>query len=112
MAVDHPDTGTAVVTACGEIDAAGIDGFAEVLLTRTRGTVRVIVLDLRQVSFLCVGALEVLCRARLSTQHQGQDLRVVVTEHAVGRALDVVGLDDLPRVTALNAALDTEMERR
>ncbi|MDR7301774.1 STAS domain-containing protein [Haloactinomyces albus] len=93
LRVTQPRPDAVVLTASGEIDEATAAHLEEVLAPRLVAAVRMVVLDLSEVSFLGVPALQLLTRAHLRAREHGIELRLVATEHEVARALRIAKLD-------------------
>ncbi|MFD2469434.1 STAS domain-containing protein [Amycolatopsis silviterrae] len=65
LRVSHPAPGTAVVEVAGEVDLATAPRMAEVVESRLRSTVSLVIVDLRQTTFLGVAGLRALIRLSL-----------------------------------------------
>jgi anti-anti-sigma factor len=79
-----------VVEVAGSVDLLTAPELAEHLAD---GPPLVVVVDLRRVDFLAAAGLSVLVAANGQARQQQASLRLVVTTHAVRRALSVTGLD-------------------
>lgn len=83
-----------MVAVTGAIDLLTAPDLAEQLaVALADGTPLIVVVDLRQVDFLAAAGLSVLVEADQCARMQHTTLRLVVTTHAVRRALSVTGLD-------------------
>ncbi|GAA3565680.1 hypothetical protein GCM10022222_56830 [Amycolatopsis ultiminotia] len=60
LRVHHPGPRTALVEAIGEVDLASSARLAEVVESRLRSTVQLVVVDLRRTTFLAVSGLRTL----------------------------------------------------
>jgi anti-sigma B factor antagonist len=89
LARPHPDT--VVLTVRGEIDTLTAPAFtaaAEELLTASG---EILVMDLTEVRFLASSGLAVLITAAHRAEDRGIRLRLVVTNRAVRRPLEITG---------------------
>lgn len=90
--VEQPD-GTAHVVLEGELDIATSPG-AEAELKRVEGNgARLIVLDLRRLTFMDSTGLRLLVAADSRARESGRRLAIVRGPEAVHRVLEITGLD-------------------
>lgn len=82
-----------VVAVTGAVDLLTAPELAEQLAVALADAAPLVVVDLRQVDFLAAAGLSVLVAADQRARMQHTTLRLVVTTHAVRRALTVTGLD-------------------
>jgi anti-anti-sigma factor len=86
------DRGVAVVAVRGEIDLSNRAVLAEALSTATdTPDLRLLVCDLARVTFLSCAGISALVDVRSTVDGLDAELRVVVTEPAVLRVLDLTG---------------------
>lgn len=86
--VSYPESGTAVLTVAGEVDAATALRLEEMLQSRLCSQLARLVLDLSQVGFLAVAGLSVITAADLRARSSGADLVLVTGDNRpVTRAL-------------------------
>lgn len=76
LRVHWPSPGTAVVRVTGEVDLCTVGHLRDVVMTRLRSTLTMLVIDLSEVTFLAVAGLKVLVEANLLAQETGTDLYV------------------------------------
>lgn len=96
LRVSRPGSGTAVVHVRGEVDVLTAPRLTELLVTRLRGAIRTLVIDLSEVDFLGAAGLSALVHAELLARHRGVTLRVVAGDNrAALRPLTVTGLAGL-----------------
>ncbi|WP_280399341.1 STAS domain-containing protein [Nocardia carnea] len=76
----------------GELDAVGLDDFRALLGRCCREGCRVVVLDLRATTFLCLRAAAALAAAKSEAWRCGVELRLVSGRHDIERALVVTGV--------------------
>jgi anti-sigma B factor antagonist len=101
VSVRRPQARTVVVEVSGAMDLATAPRLEELLTSRLRSAVTLLILDLSRVCSLSSAAIGVLTRARLLAQQRGVTLRVAAgASPAAMRALDAAGL-----TTTLNAAV-------
>lgn len=81
-----------VLVAKGEIDVATAPALRD-RLYELCATGRIVVVDLREVSFLDSSALGVLVGARRRCRESGGDLRLVIDTPRVRRLFDITGLN-------------------
>jgi anti-anti-sigma factor len=93
LRIARPHHDAIVLSVIGDVDAATVTRFEEILLPRLSAAVGLVVVDLSAVDFLGVRGLELLHYAHLRANSRGLSLRVVVATHAVAHALRRVGLD-------------------
>jgi anti-sigma B factor antagonist len=82
-----------VVAVAGAVDLLTAPELAEQLAVALADAAPLVVVDLRQVDFLAAAGLSVLVAANQRARMQHTTLRLVVTTHAVRRALNITGLD-------------------
>lgn len=92
MQVHRPGRDVVVVSVSGELDGLRTPRLEELLTSRLKAVVDIVVVDLSQVSFLGVQALSLLTRAHRYAQARGIALRLVTGPPAVQRALRAGGL--------------------
>jgi anti-sigma B factor antagonist len=93
--ISRPQAGTVVLSVSGEIDtltAAPFTAATDELLTSTDDT---LVIDLSAVRFLASSGLAVLISAAHRAEERGIRLRLVVSNRAVRRPLEITGTDEL-----------------
>lgn len=83
-----------VVLMSGEVDAATLGEFSMHLNAGIGRAVRVLVVDLSQVTFLSIRGAEVLAEAQWRAGHDGVEIVLVTGRRAVDRTLAVTGLED------------------
>ncbi|WP_244223747.1 STAS domain-containing protein [Amycolatopsis circi] len=94
LRVRHPAPGTAVVEVAGEVDLATAPRLAEVVESRLRSTVGLVIVDLRRTTFLGVAGLRVLIRLKLLAAGADKDFYVDPgTAPAVRRLFSLFPLD-------------------
>lgn len=93
--IDNPDCLIARVE--GELDAVGLDDFRALLEGCRHGGCRVVVLDLRATTFLCIRAASALSGAKRDAWGHGVELRLVSGRHDIERALQITGVRHLFR---------------
>ncbi len=111
LQVERPRTDAVVLTFDGEIDEATTEHVAEVLSPRLVAALRVIVLDMSDVTFLGVAGLHLLDRARTHAHERGYGLRVVATHHEVVRALRAAELEPALASTVTDALAAADADR-
>jgi anti-anti-sigma factor len=93
VGVRRPHAGTVVVEVSGAMDLATAPRLDELLTSRLRSAVTVLILDLSGVTSLSSAGIGVLVRARLLAQQRGVALRVAGgAPSAVTRTLGAAGL--------------------
>ena len=93
VSVRRPRAGTVVVEVCGALDLATAPRLDELLTSRLRSAVTVLILDLSGVTSLRSAGVGVLVRARLLAQQRGVALRVAAgASRPAAQALDAAGL--------------------
>ena len=100
----HRDGATAVVTPCGEVDLATVCAL-RVALDKA-GRCAVLVLDLREMSFMDSSGVGVLVDERRRAGREGFCLRVVSGPPVVQRLLEVTGLARRLEFTELGGPAD------
>ncbi|MGJ7906757.1 STAS domain-containing protein [Actinopolyspora sp. H202] len=112
LRVTRPGPDAILLTAAGEVDSTTVTRFREVLLPRLSATAQLLVVDLGAVEFLNVSGLELLRYAHSQAFNRGMLLRLVVTTHAVRRAMWQTGLTTVleshPTVTSALEAVPEE----
>ena len=96
--VTHLD-GTAVVTMCGEIDAASTPTFFA-LVDQAVNAAPHVVFDMRDVWFMDSSGLAVFEYATREQQRRGGTITVRQPSRAVMRTMEITGLDRLVMVDA------------
>lgn len=91
---DRPTADSLVVTIVGDFDAVSAPHVSNLLGPRlsTPG-LRMLVLDLSQLSFLASAGLQVLVKTSTQADPRGIKVRLVMGPRNVTRALEVTGLD-------------------
>ncbi|MEU1982883.1 STAS domain-containing protein [Nocardia sp. NPDC019395] len=92
---DYPDCSIARVE--GELDVVGLDEFRALLGRCSRAGCRVVVLDLRATTFLCIRAAASLADAKCDAWRSGVELRLVSGRKDIERALAITGVRHLFR---------------
>ncbi len=92
LRVHHPDPQTAVLTATGELDDTQAPRLQEMLRSRMAAVLRSLIVDIHEVEFLSVGALETLLRASRQAETSGIDFQLVGQPPCVQRALAAAAL--------------------
>jgi anti-sigma B factor antagonist len=87
-----------VVTVAGEIDVTSAPTLREALEAQTGEGVGVVVVDLRQVSFLDSTALGVLVAAHKERREHDGELRLAVDEPRILKVFEITGLVDVFRI--------------
>jgi anti-anti-sigma factor len=87
--------GSAVVRVSGEFDLAATHAVEEALLSVEDGQCRVIVLDLREVSFLDSTGLRTITSADHRARDAGHELRIVRGPEQIQKLLYVTGMDKI-----------------
>ncbi len=87
MRVCHPTARTAVVEVAGEIDLATAPHLSEVVETRLRSTVGLVIIDLHGTTFLAVAGLRALHRLELLAAAAGAEFYVDPGDSPVVRRL-------------------------
>jgi anti-anti-sigma factor len=82
----------AVISAAGEIDIMNAGFLRDTLVSAFDEGASAVVVDLTEATFLDSAGVTALVRASRRAREAGADLRVAVTEAAVLRVLDLVGL--------------------
>ncbi|WP_280424961.1 STAS domain-containing protein [Nocardia carnea] len=86
---EYPDCLIARVE--GELDAVGLDDFRALLGRCQHDGCRVVVLDLRATTFLCIRAASALSGAKNDAWRHGVELRLVSGRRDIERVLQVTG---------------------
>ncbi len=86
--------GVGTVLAVGDVDLLTAPQLSAALQQAQEGT-QAVLLDLSAVDFLGSAGLSVLVEAARRADDSGGRLAVLVTRHAVRRAIEVTGLDDV-----------------
>jgi anti-sigma B factor antagonist len=90
----HRDEGeVSVVSAAGELDMLGTPRFRQVLQAQLGRQLRLLVIDLDDLTFMGSSGLAVLVEAHEWAKSSGITLRVVASTPAVRRPLSVTALD-------------------
>lgn len=95
MWLQRPTSDTTVVHVTGDLDMLHAPRLDALLAPRLTSTLRMLVVDLSQVTFLGVDALRLLATAHHHAESQGKSLRLVAGPPAVDRALLAGGLADI-----------------
>ena len=95
---DFQADGVPVIAVQGEIDVATAPQLRERLLMLADRDHTVVVVDLRDVSFVDSTALGVLVSGAKRLRNKGGDLRLVVTEPHIAKVLAITGLTEVFRV--------------
>ncbi|WP_346054767.1 STAS domain-containing protein [Amycolatopsis dongchuanensis] len=94
LSVERPEPGAAVVHVLGELDGITAPRLTELLAARLRGTLRTLVVDLRDVDFLGAAGLSTLLYADLLARQRHIALCVLADgNRAVNRILEITGVD-------------------
>jgi anti-sigma B factor antagonist len=99
----HSGTEIAIVCVAGEIEMRTASRLRDVLLAELAARPTLLVVDLDAVTFLSSQGLAVLAVAAGAAQEHGVDIRVVASNRAVLRPLQVTGLTDEVAVYATRA---------
>lgn len=83
----RPTSTCVLIQIRGELDAPGCAPLHELLATRLSSTVETLVLDLSEVSFIGVPALELLSHTQRRASSRGISLRLITGPRCVDRAL-------------------------
>ncbi|MFI5614277.1 STAS domain-containing protein [Amycolatopsis sp. NPDC051903] len=112
--VHRPVPGASVVEVVGEVDLCTAPHLAEVLESRIRSTVGVVIVDLGRTTFLAVAGLKVLRRMQLLAELLDTDFYVDPGDsHAVRRLLDLLPLGcERPGCAAGLAGVEVPGQRR
>lgn len=94
--------GHVVLTIRGELDAATVDEFAELVDHLLTDRQAALIIDLSKVSFCSAGALGVLVRLTDDAHSHGTPLAILATDPAVLRPVQILGLQ---QVLPLHATL-------
>ncbi|NKQ52155.1 STAS domain-containing protein [Amycolatopsis sp. K13G38] len=95
LRVTRPTLDTAVISAHGELDATTAPRLSELLMSRLRGNLRTVVVDLSTVEFLAAAGISVLVRANLLARSRGIALRIHTGRNRfVTRPLTLTGLTE------------------
>jgi anti-sigma B factor antagonist len=106
--VRHRDEGeVSVVSAAGELDMLGTPRFRQVLRAQLGRPVRMLVIDLDDLTFMGSSGLAVLVEAHELAKASGTTLRVVASSAAVCRPMSATALD---RIIAVFATLSEALE--
>ena len=103
------DGATAIVTPCGELDLATVGTLRAAL--DDAGRCEVLVLDLREVTFMDSSGIGVLVDERRRAGREGFCLRVVSGPPVVQRLLEVTGLARRLEFTELGGPADEPPSR-
>lgn len=95
VALSRPAAGVAVLSVRGEIDALTADALERGLDELLAGADDRLVIDLSEVSFLASIGLAALIHAARRLTDRGLRLRLVATNRAVRRPLELTGLDQM-----------------
>ncbi|WP_182543308.1 STAS domain-containing protein [Halosaccharopolyspora lacisalsi] len=76
-----------VLSAAGDLDLATTPQLEQLLWPRLQTTLSALVVDLSEVTFLCLAGVELLAHAHAYAGHRGIAFGVVNSNHAVDRAL-------------------------
>ena len=94
LELTYPTQGTAVLNVVGEVDMCSSPRLRELVQCRLRSELRVLVLDLSEVSFLSIDGAQFLAYAASFARHHDTELRIVPGDsRAVRRVLLATGLD-------------------
>lgn len=94
LAVTYPERSTALVKATGDIDICTAPRLQELLHCRLRSQLRVLILNLSDVSFLSIGAAQMLARAAAYAHYNETELHIItVGSRSVRRTLLASGLE-------------------
>jgi len=95
LRVTRPALDTAVIAVRGELDATTAPRLSELLMSRLRGNLCTVVVDLSTVEFLAAAGISVLVRANLLARQRGITLRVRTGRNPyVTRPLAMTGLTE------------------
>jgi anti-sigma B factor antagonist len=92
--VDRGD-GSAIVKVVGEFDMAATEAVEQALLDVEDGTCGLVVLDLREVTFLDSTGLQTITSADHRARDAGHELRVVRGPEHIQKLLYVTGMDKI-----------------
>jgi anti-anti-sigma factor len=93
------------VTVAGELDVARSELSSAIDDALANGACR-LVINLLDVSFIDSSVLRVLVLARREVESRGGWIRLVYTNHLIGRVIEVTGLADvLPQYASVESAL-------
>jgi anti-anti-sigma factor len=102
--------GTVEITVVGELDADRSE-LSDALTAALENGAERIVVDLLDVSFIDSSALRDLLLARREVEARNGWIRLVYTNHLIGRVLSVTGLEQvLPRYPSVSEALEEESD--
>lgn len=94
LAVTYPERSTAILKVAGDVDICTTPRLQELLHCRLRSQLRALVLDLSGVSFLSIGAAQMLAHATAHAEHNQTELHIItVGSRSVRRALQASGLE-------------------
>lgn len=110
MWLTRPTSECIVVHITGDLDTPRTSHLEQLLAPRLTSTVRTLVLDLSEVSFLGVEGLVMLARAHHQAASRGIVLRVLTGPPAVDRALRAGGLTHLAAADGLTHASQANCE--
>ncbi|GAA0898510.1 STAS domain-containing protein [Pseudonocardia zijingensis] len=89
----YPDT--AVLAARGEVDSLTAPDFRAAIEELLEASERVLVIDLTEVRFLASSGLAALIAAAHAAEDRGIRLRLVISNRAVRRPLEITGTGEL-----------------
>lgn len=105
LRMDFTDPHLAVLTVAGDLDGSSTSRLAELLWPRLQTKLTTLVLDLHEVSFLGVDALQLLAHAHHYTTHRDITLCLINGTPTVDRALAAADLDTvLPCFASVDSA--------
>lgn len=104
LRMSYPVPEVAVMSVAGEVDLATMPRLSRLLWPRLKTTLAVLVIDLREVTFLGVAGVELLVAAHAHAGHRGIPLCVVTGARALDRVLEI-GNPELPRFETVAAAV-------
>ena len=94
-AITRPRPGAVVLEVHGEVDTLTASAFEGAVDELVAGTESTLVIDLTGVRFLASSGLAVLIRAAHRAEERGVRLRLVTSNRAVRRPLEITGTDQL-----------------
>jgi anti-sigma B factor antagonist len=89
------DEGATIVHVSGEIDLATSDAFADAVTQVLAGSSALVVVDLREVTFMGSIGLSVLLKADENARRARRGLRIAGGGAAAHRAIEIYGLDQV-----------------
>lgn len=108
----RPTTTSVLVKVAGDLDSTTAPRLHELLASRPSSTIKTVILDLSELSFLSVVGLELLAHARMRATARGMAVCIVDGPVCVDRALHAAGWSETVPTYPTAAAVIAELDGR